>query len=322
MIGAMQRKLETRIASTDEGILLGPWLARRFTYLDLASWAVEIDSGRLSLNGGRALATSRLVGGDSVAWRAPDIEEAPVDTAFAILHEDEDYLVIDKPAHLPCHPGGRFFENSLWFLLKKEYGSLQIATRLDRESSGLVLACRTPASARHAQAEFLAGRLHKSYLALVHGSFPPRLSTEGWLCADPRSPVRKKRRFISGTERPCAEAESCATEFFLETEPRTLLVSGRAFPGSYSLVRAEPRTGRCHQIRASLLSLGFPLVGDKLYGLDDGLFLRLAAGLLDEADRAALILPAQALHCSSLALAGRDGRSLELRSAPPWTALI
>ena len=94
------------------------------------------------------------------------------------------------------------------------------------------------------------------------------------------------------------KAEACATSFervgFIDRQP--------AYPGRgpFSLIRARPITGRTHQIRATLLSLGYPIVGDKLYGLDEGVFLRFVEGSLSEEDLTRLILPNQALHCSGL----------------------
>ena len=91
--------------------------------------------------------------------------------------------------------------------------------------------------------------------------------------------------------------------------------------GSLSLLEARPHTGRCHQIRATLLSLGFPVVGDKLYGVDEQLFLRFKEGCLSRADHAQLRLPRQALHASNLRLGHPvNGRELEF-SAPLPSAL-
>ena len=109
--------------------------------------------------------------------------------------EDEDFLIVDKSGNLPCHPSGRYFEHSLWYLLREAYGETRIATRLDRETSGLVLACRSSASAAFAQRALPDGRIEKDYLALVHGVFPDSLSAEGCLTADEGSLVRKKRRY-------------------------------------------------------------------------------------------------------------------------------
>lgn len=322
----MQRRIESRIGKEAEGAILLGWLAGRFSYLDEGAWAGEIAAGRLRLNGRETGPDARLEAGDLVVYLPLEEEEPEVDSGYRVVHEDADFLLVDKPPLLPCHPGGRFFEHSLWFLLRGRHEFLHIATRLDRETSGLVLVCLNKSSARHISRLQGEGRLRKRYLALVHGVFPERLEAEGFLCPDEASPIRKRRRFVPS---PAGEAatgpDSCATRF-----RRLLAAESLAFPGRgerrgpFSLVEALPSSGRTHQIRASLSSLGFPLVGDKLYGLDPSLFLRFAAGSLSPGDEEALILPYQALHCESLEFEDAGGRSLSFRAPLPaaWPAVL
>ena len=114
-----------------------------------------------------------------------------------------------------------------------------------------------------------------------------------------------------GNEKPQgSKVEACATYFER--------VCG--FTGPISLVRAHPRTGRTHQIRATLCSLGYPLVGDKLYGPDETCFLRMAAGCMTEEDLTRLLLPNQALHCSRLLFKNRAGHAISAASQPRWDA--
>ena len=106
------------------------------------------------------------------------------------------------------------------------------------------------------------------------------------------------------------DAEPCSTEFAcLKT------------CGEYSLVECRPHTGRLHQIRATLCSCGFPLVGDKLYGPDDTIFLRFTENAMTDSDRAALILPTQALHAWKLRFAAGTGEEIRCESAPPEAML-
>ncbi|HTX74183.1 MAG TPA: hypothetical protein VMC79_15235, partial [Rectinemataceae bacterium] len=153
------------------------------------------------------------------------------------------------------------------------------------------------------------------YLAVVHGHFPAEIRACGRLLQDEGSAVRKKRRFVAGIESDCrpsdSSGESCDTLF-------SLRASCSSDSGPMSLVLARPRTGRTHQIRASLSSLGFPLVGDKLYGLDEGMFLRFAGGRLSDIDRSRLVLEHQALHCSALRFTEIGGAEVALESEPPW----
>jgi 23S rRNA-/tRNA-specific pseudouridylate synthase len=322
----MERKAESRVGKDAEALL--PWLARRFSYLGEAGWTREIEACRVFVNGAAAGASAALRQGDLVAYKPEKAEEPEADLDYRVIHEDANFLVVDKPPLLPCHPGGRFFEHSLWFLLRERYEFLHIATRLDRETSGLVLICLNKEAARRVSSLQRERRIKKRYLALVHGRFPDRLEAEGFLVHDEASAVRKKRRFIP-VSAISGEAgtglESCATGF-----TRLLTAESLDFPargerkGPFSLVEALPASGRTHQIRASLDSLGFPLLGDKLYGLDEAFFLRFAQGTLSVEDGERLILPYQALHCETIEFEDGEGGQLSFHAPLPaaWPAVL
>ena len=217
------------------------------------------------------------------------------------------FLVVSKSGCLPVHPSGCYFRNTLLMLMKERYGELFVVNRLDRETSGLVVLAKNPETAGVLSGLFASRQVEKTYLAAVFGAFPRgTVVKDGWLSADPGSPVRKKRRFTE-TDPGTGDAEPCGTEF-------TCLKTCRGF----SLVECRPHTGRLHQIRATLCSCGFPLLGDKLYGLDDTVFLRFTEDAMTDADRAALILPTQALHAWRLRFAvPGTGEAIECESAPP-----
>ncbi|MFP4351121.1 MAG: RluA family pseudouridine synthase, partial [Desulfococcaceae bacterium] len=209
-----------------------------------------------------------LTAGDMLSYYPPENLEPEVDREYDIVYEDDAILVINKPGNLPCHPGGRYFAHTLWGLLKTREGleNIHFVHRLDRETSGLVLVAKDPETARICQAQFEAGTVRKVYQVLVEGNFPSEpVIADGVLIPDADSRVRKKRRFISSDAKAPIpdQAQSCRTRFRLLD-----------FQGPLSLVEARPETGRLHQIRATLCSMGYPVVGDKLYGVDDTLFLR------------------------------------------------
>ncbi|MFZ4618317.1 MAG: RluA family pseudouridine synthase, partial [Rectinemataceae bacterium] len=245
-----------------------------------------------------------------------DKGEPEVDGNYRIIHDDGAFLVVDKPANLPMHPGGRYFNNTLWALLRTGYGPLHALTRLDRETSGLVLLSRPGPAQAHAQSLLDSGALAKEYLVIVHGIFPETCNAKGFLVRDGLSAVRKKRRFVPGA---MMEGESDAVRESAETYFSSLSFVVHPLAGPLSLLRARPRSGRNHQIRATLSSLGFPLLGDKLYGLDERLFIRLVEGTLDETDRQQLVLPSQALHAESLTLIDLKGQVHEFRLPLPAT---
>lgn len=319
-----RRIIRSRLADKQSFPSLLAFLAARFTYFDAAAWQKELEAGRLKLNGSTVRQDLPLPAGSLLEYSPPDRDEPSVATGWQVLYEDEELIVVDKPAPLPCHPGGSYFNNTLLRLLEDRFGRLHVITRLDRETAGLVLLAKSASAARRLHECQTSGLINKDYAALVHGKFPPTgVSATGWLQADTSSQVRKKRRFsaVMPAERtvPSAgalpempgrrsnpAAESCRSDF-------ALLESRQTEAGWLSLVAARLHTGRNHQIRATLHSLGYPLVGDKLYGLDDGCFIRFSQNRLTEADRRRLILPVQALVCWQLQLPDMNGRLIGIK---------
>ncbi|MDG4475167.1 RluA family pseudouridine synthase [Thiovibrio frasassiensis] len=313
----MERKNSVRIQPQQVGQQLLDFISQRFTYRSREEWQAELTAHRFLLNDTEARGDAVLAAGDRLVYLMDALIEPPVATDYTILHEDDDLLVIDKPAPLPCHPGGRFFAHTLWALLKENHGfdNPRLINRLDRETSGLVLVAKNKAAARLCQAQFIQHTVEKVYLVVVEGDFPDTpigVEAIGWLGVDPESAIRKKMRFYpTQNDAPPGAAES-STEFHRIST---------ASNGSLSLVAAKPHTGRCHQIRATLLHLGFPVVGDKLYGLDEQLFLRFKEGHLSATDHTLLRIPRQALHAASLRLNHpTTGKELEF-SAPLPSAL-
>ncbi len=294
----MERKNSVLIQTQQAGQQLLDFVSQRFTYRNREEWQAELAADRFLLNNGGARAEYILAPGDRLVYLMPALVEPPVDSGYAVLHEDDDLLVINKPAPLPCHPGGRFFAHTLWALLKENHtlANPRLVNRLDRETSGIVLVAKNKATARQCQEQFAQHRVDKVYLVLVEGNFPDtpvEVEAAGWLGPDPNSAIRKKMRLYPAKKDAPPGAVECSTAF------RRLSSASNT---SLSLLEARPHTGRCHQIRASLLHLGFPVVGDKLYGVDEQLFLRFQEDSLSAADHARLRLPRQALHSASLRL--------------------
>ena len=210
---------------------------------------------------------------------------------YKIEYESDSFILINKPGNLSCHPAGRFYRNTLWYPLSEKYGVIYIVNRLDRETSGLVLACRdSKCAALFANLFSQENSITKKYIAIVHGRFEGALSAKGFLMPDRKSSVRKKRIFTEKNDDNPSDGVETAETFF----------TGKRTGTEYSAVEAVPSTGRFHQIRATLYSLGYPLVGDKLYGPDENIYIRLAEGNLTPEDMKKLILPRQALHAFHL----------------------
>lgn len=278
------RIITSRISPTAAGQNLAGYCAGRFSYLSLEQWQREIAVGKLSLDGANVLNPAlTLQGGEMLAWDGSCIVEPEVDDRITILYKDEWFTAVDKPGNLPVHPAGRYFNNTLVALMQERCGrKVYPVHRLDRETSGVLLLAFDEKSAGSLSSALMQGS--KDYLALVHGNFPDKeLLVDLPLGRDSASTVRKKRRAWTGGN------QSAITRF------QKVLTTGDS-----SLVRCFPQTGRLHQIRAHLLSAGFPIVGDKLYGRDEKAFLTfIEHGLTDELLER-LILPRTALHAACL----------------------
>ena len=306
-----ERTISTTAGPELEGVRLDHFLAERFTYQSRTGWQSIIRGGRIAVNGIRVRASRRLHEGDVVTFDVQGIAEPEVDPSYSVVLERPGFLVVSKSGGLPVHPSGCYFRNTLLMLMKERYGDLFVVNRLDRETSGLVVLAKDPGTAGILSGQFASRQVEKTYLAAVFGAFPAgTVVKDGWLSSDPGSAVRKKRRFTE-TDPGTEDSEPCSTEFTCRKTCR-----------GFSLVECRPHTGRLHQIRATLCSCGFPLLGDKLYGPDDSIFLRFTEDAMTDADRSALVLPTQALHAWRLRFTLPDsGETVRCESAPPESML-
>jgi RluA family pseudouridine synthase len=245
-----------------------------------------------------------LLAGDILFYVPSGRPEPKVSRGYRTLYDDPWLLAVHKPANLPVHPSGRYFRNTLLCLLAADRGEdldgtdLRIVHRLDRETSGLILFAKGRASASALSQQFENREVRKDYLAIVHGRPDShRFLVDAPIGKDLDSPVRKAMT-VTKDGRPA----------------RTGIRVLREGP-EHALVAARPHTGRLHQIRVHLRHVGHPVVGDKVYGLDPGLFIRFAAGTLTPEDRGKLLWHRQALHAWKIAFRHpHDGRDLLLRA--------
>lgn len=180
----------------------------------------------------------------------PNITEPEVNGAVEILHEDDALIVLNKPAPLPMHAGGRFYRNTLTYLLHRVYHPQRPhpAHRLDANTTGIVLVARTQHYAGRLQPQFARGEVEKSYLVRVQG----RLTMDELRCDAPISTASGSLGSRTVDEKG---GQAACTEFRV----------WHCFADDTTLLEARPLTGRTNQIRIHLWHLGHPVCGDAAY---------------------------------------------------------
>jgi 23S rRNA pseudouridine1911/1915/1917 synthase len=229
---------------------------------------------------------------------------------FTVVDETEDYIVVDKPPFLLTHPTKPDQRTTLWKELREllafeiaNGGQVSIVNRLDRETSGLVLVAKTAAAARRFGLLMQEHRLPKEYLAIVWG-WPE------WETHIVDAPMDRQGKHQASAiwlkQMIHPDGARALTEFQVEqrfTTPKAFANGGSTSSGNrFALVRAIPKTGRTHQIRVHLASLGHPVVGDKIYGPNEQHYLEfIETGWTPNLERQ-LLLPRHALHSAKLAI--------------------
>jgi RluA family pseudouridine synthase len=273
-------KLSFQYAPVPQGReTLVEFLTRRFRYHDAEEWSQLVQAGHVMVNGQRVPPQYPLRGGHQIVYERLPLPEPSVDARFAILYEDEQLLALEKSSNLPTSPSGKYWEHCLVHIAQRELGlrRLYAVHRLDRETSGINLLAKTPETARVLGRDFQQGRVRKAYTAVLRGHLGVREAYVSVpLMDDPHGEIRIRQVASS-----------------LGREARTRFALLARLPHS-SLVRAEPLTGRTHQIRAHAFLMGHPVWGDKLYGRSAAEFLAWVARPRQGDE------PRQLLHASQL----------------------
>jgi 23S rRNA pseudouridine955/2504/2580 synthase len=291
--------LKQQVPKLTQPVAMLDYLAQRFTYKTTAEWSEQMEQGCLRLDGAIMRRSATLQGGEVLEYQPLPFAEPPVNTNYSIIHEDDDLLVVGKPAPIPMMSIRKYHQHSLLILLERDFPNLKLfpAHRLDMETTGVVIFAKNSAAASHMGKQFLIKNVHKTYLAWVHGLFPKDLKfLKSFLQRLPNRP-----HFI--------EAESGL--------PAETLVECLEFHNNLSLLELKPLTGRTHQLRVQLSGKGFPIVGDKRYTdyphcLDEFLQKGMSESLLQKlgADR-------QLLHAWKISFTHPNGNETEFEAPLP-----
>jgi 23S rRNA pseudouridine1911/1915/1917 synthase len=227
---------------------------------------------------------------------------------FAVLDENADWIAVDKPAFLQVHPSKPSDERTLWHglrdLLAFELvcgGQISIINRLDRETSGVTLIAKTRTAAGDFGRLMSRREIRKSYLALAWG-WPLQD------CWEVQAPILRQgerapsRIYLKQMVHP--DGAAATTQFEVVRRFSKTTSAGERF----SLIRAAPVTGRMHQLRVHLAHSGHPIVGDKIYGPDEGCYLEFIETGWTASLASRLLLPRHALHSASLDIESRGLR--------------
>jgi 23S rRNA pseudouridine1911/1915/1917 synthase len=240
---------------------------------------------------------------------------------FIVIHEDDDLLVVHKPAGLVCHPtkgdeysslisrARIYLSRSMSADANEKNLQPHLIHRLDRETSGIVLLAKNPAAAGELGKIWETRTVIKEYFAIVRG----HVTVEQGIIDAPLGKDVASIVAIKDCVRP--DGSPAQTEFRVEKRFTRTIGTFTLHPSPFTLLSLRPLTGRKHQIRIHLAHLGHPIVGDKIYGGDPDLYLALVENRLTEAQRHRLILSQHALHAGRLQFDWR-GQTREFTAAP------
>ena len=284
-----------------DGVPLIEFLGRTLNHIPRSEWE-QLCSERLLLDFRKEPASRDQIvrAGERYFQKLPATVEPPINTDIEILHEDEAIIVLNKPAPLPMHAGGRFNRNTLQYLLNQVYHpeKPRPAHRLDANTTGIVLVTRTRHFASFIQPQFARGEVQKRYLVRVNGApAKDHFTCDAPISAEPGEAGTREVDLKSGLPS--------------RTEFRVLA----CFTDATTLLEANPVTGRTNQIRVHLWQLDLPICGDPVYLPE----LKMAA----DTQTLGLDAPPLCLHASEIEFTHPISRARMkfVAPAPGWSEL-
>jgi len=257
------------ISGKDHGRTLLSHLASLYPHSTAQAWQQNLNNREVTVDGVTANGSESVTSGQTLVWNRPPWIEPDAPRHFEVLFEDPYLLAINKPGGLPTLPGGGFMENTLLRLVQKQIPNANPVHRLGRATTGIVLFAKTAQAAAKLGADWNTPRIQKIYRALAQGLAQhdayeiltpiglvphPRIGMV-WAASPSGKPSRSLAKVISRAPNGTAPSSTASGSTALSGTPGTT-----TFEVSLS-------SGRPHQIRIHLASIGHPLVGDPLYGL-------------------------------------------------------
>ena len=295
---SLRTRLRLLVAKDEDGMRLDLFLAKRCTWRSRTKLEELIQTDQIELAGRSSRPSRKVHEGEVVVVKLPrprrevDLHAAGPIPGLTVLFEDECLLAVDKPPGIPVHPGGRLLEDTVITRLRARFQSAsgdeppivpKLCHRIDLETSGVLLVAKSDAVAAEMGRQMRRRETIKEYQALVHGV----VEADDFVVDEP---IGDHPASLIGNRRGVIPDGSPS---------KTGVTVERRFT-NFTLVRCRLFTGRRHQIRCHLHHAGFPVVGDKVYGLDEEFFLAYYEGRLDDDMRRRLLLPRQALHAARL----------------------
>jgi RluA family pseudouridine synthase len=294
-----QLTLTCRVDSYRSGWTIVEFLAHRFPYHTAEGWTRRVQDEWVRVNEA-AIGAEHVVQEDDAVQYTIWHTEPPVDDRYQVLFEDDHYLAVSKSGNIPVHACGIYVVNTLIARLRNDYGPrVNLAHRLDRETSGVIVLARHRDANRRLAGMFERGEVEKRYLAVVYG----RLERADFVIDAPIGKV--DARYQYPVEYEYGKANDRATYLPKRVvdpdgKPARTRVEVEGYAGDFTTLRVTPEQGRTNQIRVHLAHVGYPVVGDKIYALTGELRDEVLHSGLTARVRAALVIDRHALHCSSL----------------------
>jgi 23S rRNA pseudouridine1911/1915/1917 synthase len=240
----------TIIGSNGDGRTLLSHLASLYTHSTPEAWQQRLNNGEVSVDGVAAAGSESLHAGQTLVWNRPPWIEPDAPQHFEVLFEDDALLAVNKPGGLPTLPGGGFLENTLLRLVQRQTPNANPVHRLGRATSGIVLFAKTAEAAARLTADWNTARVQKIYRALAQGLARDdvyEILTPIGLVPHPR---------LGSVWAACAGGKA--------SKSVAKVISRSAGTTTFEVAL---HSGRPHQIRIHLASIGHPLVGDPMYGV-------------------------------------------------------